>query len=332
MLRASSIDVSCGARGKHPASLRASFRHEMLFYAGDDGFVAGTLELVKHALARDAGVLAAVGTARATALKEALGDDAERVRFLNMRELGRNPARIIPVWREFVAEHARDDGGGLGIGEPIWPGRSDAELTECHRHEALLNLAFDDGPGWHLLCPYDLDGLDEQVIEAARHAHPLLAWQGATHGNDEYSDARQPPRPFAGTLPAPSGPVRQLAFAAANLAEVREVVCGFSTGEGLAAEHTEQLVLAIDELATNSIRYGGGSGVLRCWREADIVLCEVQDEGRIEAPLVGRRRPAPEAHSGRGVWLVNQLCDLVQIRSGPPGTVVRVHKHLLCPV
>jgi hypothetical protein len=28
---------------------------------------------------------------------------------------------------------------------------------------------------------------------------------------------------------------------------------------------------------------------------------------------------------GRGLWLTNQLCDLVQIRSGDAGTVVRAH-------
>jgi hypothetical protein len=46
-------------------------------------------------------------------------------------------------------------------------------------------------------------------------------------------------------------------------------------------------------------------------------------------PLVGRVRPTPDAQSGRGVWIANQLCDLVQIRSGRSGTVVRVHKSLL---
>ncbi len=84
----------------------------------------------------------------------------------------------------------------------------------------------------------------------------------------------------------------------------------------------------MDELASNSIRHGGGVGLLRCWREADTLLCEVHDAGQIEAPLVGRSRPTPEARCGRGVWLVNQLCDLVQIRSAAAGTVVRVHKCL----
>jgi hypothetical protein len=44
--------------------------------------------------------------------------------------------------------------------------------------------------------------------------------------------------------------------------------------------------------------------------------------------LVGRVRPGTDACSGRGVWLVNQLCDLVQIRSAPGGSVVRVRKCL----
>jgi hypothetical protein len=35
--------------------------------------------------------------------------------------------------------------------------------------------------------------------------------------------------------------------------------------------------------------------------------------------------PDPDPESGRGLWLVNQLCDLVQIRSGPSGTTIRVH-------
>ncbi len=93
-------------------------------------------------------------------------------------------------------------------------------------------------------------------------------------------------------------------------------------------EGIDELVLATDELAANSVRHGGGSGTLRYWREGELLLCEVSDAGAIEAPLTGRIRPAPDACNGRGVWLVNQLCDLVQIRSSPAGSAVRVHKQL----
>ena len=87
-------------------------------------------------------------------------------------------------------------------------------------------------------------------------------------------------------------------------------------------------MLAVNELATNSVRYGGGRGEMLLWREGRMLLCEIRDEGHITDPLVGRSRPTPEANNGRGLWLANQLCDLVQIRSSPQGSSVRVHKEL----
>jgi anti-sigma regulatory factor (Ser/Thr protein kinase) len=109
---------------------------------------------------------------------------------------------------------------------------------------------------------------------------------------------------------------------------MRAFVNGWASLEQLAPERTSQLVLAVNELATNSIRYGGGAGCLCVWREADTLMCEIRDNGLIQEPLAGSRCPAPEALSGRGLWLVNQLCDLVQIRSSQTGTTVRVHMSL----
>lgn len=93
-------------------------------------------------------------------------------------------------------------------------------------------------------------------------------------------------------------------------------------------DSAEELVLAVDEIATNSIRHGGGVGMLRLWREGETLLCEIQDRGRIEDPLLGRVRPDSAPGCGRGVWIANQLCDLVQIRSSAAGTRVRMHKRL----
>ena len=58
------------------------------------------------------------------------------------------------------------------------------------------------------------------------------------------------------------------------------------------------------------------------------MVCEVRDRGRIEEPLVGRRRPEPGARGGHGLWMANQLCDLVQLRSRRSGTSVRLHMRL----
>jgi anti-sigma regulatory factor (Ser/Thr protein kinase) len=305
-----------------------SFRHEALFYSdGDHGFLRGTLHLVLAAVQDDAAVLVAVGPDRADALKDALGEDSGRVAFADMHTLGRNPARIIPVWHEFMRE--RGGGHPLGIGEPVWPGRNANELGECQRHEALLNLAFDGGLGWHLLCPYDLDGLEDAVIEAAHDSHPVLVRDGASYGSESYLRTHEAPSPFAGSLTVPAGPVRQVEFTREDLGALRLLIADWAEGQSLGIESTEELVLAVNELTTNSIRYGGGQGTLRWWREDETLLCEVQDDGLIEAPLVGRTRPTADAHSGRGVWIANQLCDLVQIRSAAGGSLVRVHKSLL---
>jgi anti-sigma regulatory factor (Ser/Thr protein kinase) len=71
--------------------------------------------------------------------------------------------------------------------------------------------------------------------------------------------------------------------------------------------------------------HGGGGGTLRLWSEGDDLLAEVEDQGLIEEPLVGHLRPEISQEGGRGLWLANQLCDLVQIRSGVGGTRVRLH-------
>jgi anti-sigma regulatory factor (Ser/Thr protein kinase) len=96
---------------------------------------------------------------------------------------------------------------------------------------------------------------------------------------------------------------------------------------GLSHGGAQDLVAAVSELMANSLRHGGG-GVLRTWDDGDALLFEVVDAGVIADPLVGRRLPPPNATKGRGLWLVNQLCDLVELSSDKgSGTTVRVRMH-----
>jgi anti-sigma regulatory factor (Ser/Thr protein kinase) len=305
------------------------FRHETLFYAGEDGFLEGTLPFLRDAVAAEEPTLVAVGDAQIKLLTEALGDDAKQVLFTDMRVLGGNPARIIPAWHQFLEDQAPDGRPVRGIGEPIWPGRSPEELSECQRHEALLNLAFDGGQAWRLLCPYDLNGLDEEVIEAAMLSHPFIARDGVSIRSEGYMRSHLASDPFSGTLPAPSAPTSELSFTSQDLGALRKFVATQAKLARVEEDRIEDLVLAVNELAANSVLHGGGGGTLRIWREQDRLLCEVRDSGYIEAPLTGRVRPEPDQRTGRGLWLANQICDLVQIRSSPAGNVVRAHLRLI---
>ena len=83
-------------------------------------------------------------------------------------------------------------------------------------------------------------------------------------------------------------------------------------------------MLAAHELATNSVVHGGGRGELAIWREPGALVVEVSDSGMIDDPLVGRGLLDLESENGRGIWMANQLCELVQVRSGLQGTQVRL--------
>ena len=294
----------------------ASFRHEATFYAGADDFLAAAVPFLVEGLESGEPALVALGPAKTELLRRELGDAAAEINFADIEQFGRNPARIIPVWREFVDRLAA--AGGRGIGEPVWPGRAGAEIEECQRHESLLNVAFGDGPGWSLLCPYD-SSLPDEVLAAACHSHP--------HGHDLDATAdsgHEPEDPFAGELPPAPSAAPDFGYEAATLHELRAFVARGAAGAGLADDRTEDLIIAASELAANSVIHGGGSGVAAIWSEPRAVVFEARDAGRIVEPLVGRVLPAPAQASGRGLWMANQVCDLVQIRSSERGTTVRL--------
>jgi anti-sigma regulatory factor (Ser/Thr protein kinase) len=262
-------------------------------------------------------------------LKDALGQEAGAVLFADMAMVGANPARIIPAWQEFVTFHR---GRRLrGIGEPIWKGRSPDELVECQRHESLLNTAFGQGRPWSLLCPYDTGNLDGAVIEEARRSHEFVIEDGKGERSDIYRGFEASGEPFDVPLPEPGTGVLRLAFAAEDLVKVRGLISRQARIAGMAPARADELVTAVNEVTTNSIRHGGGAGTLRLWQERSSLVCEIADKGRFDQPLVDRQRPAPDLSAPRGLWLANQLCDLVQIRTLAEGTVVRLHMHRESP-
>jgi len=129
-------------------------------------------------------------------------------------------------------------------------------------------------------------------------------------------------------LPRPRGDIWEIPFAGADLFELRQLVWSWATKEALGGEATEELVLAVHEVATNSVRHGGGVGMLRLWRTGEELVCEIQDAGYIRDPLGPRHLPGSEAAASRGLWITEQICDLVEIASSPRGSQVRMHKRL----
>lgn len=130
-------------------------------------------------------------------------------------------------------------------------------------------------------------------------------------------------------FPPPPADAECLEFELDGLHDVRAMIAATGAGAGLPGNRSGDLVLAASELAANSVLHAGGHGTARVWVEDSGVVVEVRDEGVIENPeRLGRRQPDTTEESGRGLWIANQLCDGVEIRSGTEGTRVRLRMAL----
>ncbi len=299
------------------------FSHQAFLYAGEDEFIVGATEFLRASIGAAEPVLAVVSSRKIDLLRNQLGVEQDAVSFADMNEVGVNPARIIPAWAEFANGHG--DRPLRGIGEPIWAGRSTDELVECQSHEGLLNIAFADRANFTLMCPYDTNALPDDVIDEARRTHPFMRQGTSCHASDAYLGTQELARLSSQPLSETPSSCVDLAFTMGLLGEVRSLVRREALDSGFDAMRVADAVAAVNELASNSIRHGGGSGSLRIWRTTGSLICEVSDDGQLDQPLVGRIRPTTGAHDGRGLWIVNHLCELVQVRSFRFGTTVRVH-------
>ncbi|ONI90897.1 anti-sigma regulatory factor [Saccharothrix sp. ALI-22-I] len=299
------------------------FVHEALLYRDDQQYLAGTVPFVRDGLAAGEPVLVAVPQRGIDLLRGALGGQAAQVEFLDMRRAGRNPGRIIPG---VLTAFTDNSGGGRVriIGEPIWPDRSELEYPACVQHEALINTAFEDRPAW-ILCPYDTANLTPQAVRDAETTHPIMVEEQRRRQSDNYREPFLIAEEFNRPLPAPPPDVLTRRFDLDNLSATRRLVAGFAADAGLTADQVEDLVLAVNELTTNSVVHAGGFGTLLLWREGDVVVCEVRDGGQLANPMVGRRNPGANARGGYGVMLVNLLCDLVRVHTSEAGTTIRVY-------
>ncbi len=299
------------------------FAHEALLYRGERGFAAQVAAFVREGLDAGEPVAVALTARHADALRDELGADAARVRFPDAADLGRNPARLVPWWRDWVAGNS---GGGRcrGVGEPVGGGNGAAWDRACRVHEHMTNAAFEAGPGWRLLCPHDLGLHSPAMIEAVARSHPRICGLPLPPGAGGF-DPRGALTAFEEPLPELGKPLFETAFSLPDLPRLRGAVRDHVPALGLRGGQVADFVLVADELAGNSVQHGGGDGRMALWVAEGRAVCEVSDKGLIIDPLAGRRRPDLREHGpGAGLWSANQICELLLIRSAPnEGTTVR---------
>ena len=302
------------------------FRHMALFYRGRGEYMAALRSFIRASRARDDAVLVAIpnGHARLQQVHRELADDSAQVTLIDMAKLGRNPARIMPAFLTFADKHRGQR--VCCIGEPIWPGRTAAEVQEATRHEALMNLAFRDSPVT-VLCPYDSTRLPGSVMADAASTHPAVIEDGQETASPRYLGPPELPPRCKRALPSPPAHAEALGYSD-DLAPVRSFVASKARCAGLTPPRSTDLVLAASELAANTLHHTDGGGTVQFWRVREEIVCQVADTGQITDPLAMHRAPSDDLAGGKGLWLVNQVCDLVQTRTGRAGTTTRLHMRL----
>jgi anti-sigma regulatory factor (Ser/Thr protein kinase) len=294
--------------------------HEALLRQRASGWADTVSDFVREGIGLGEPVSVAVSGPAHAALGGQLGQEP-LVDLFDMARLGRNPGRIIAAMLDFAAAH---DGRPLRyVSEPIWAGRSAAERAEVARHEALVALALADVPA-RILCLYDTS--DPAALACAEQTHPVIRSGGRSLISPAY--AGRGVLPAQCDIPLPRPPRHAMGLPYDNdLSRVRAHVLDCAAEAGLADGRITDLVLAVSEVAANTLRHTAGGGLLLIWHTPAEIICQITDSGHIDDPLAGRRRPARDA-SGQGLWVVNQVCDLVELRSGHDGTTVRMHIRL----
>lgn len=306
-----------------PVRSRQSYRHEAFLYRNAADFLHRMVPFVREGVDAGEPVMVVLVEEHAEWLRAGLGDQAEQVTFVDMREVGRNPARIIAAWQQFLAVHVLQGRPIRGIGEPIWSGRRDEEIVEGQLHEALLNVAFSPETPFWLICPYDVSGLAPAVITEADRSHHALLDTQSYRGSTNYGGRTHIDSLFAAELPRLPGRPVVSTFTSKDVSGVFALVLREAYAANLWSDQALNLALAARQLGADTLQRGAERGVIRIWHQPRALVCELRDSTVVSDVLAGRRI-FPQHHD-EGLSAANQVCELVQLRSSERGTRVRLH-------
>jgi serine/threonine-protein kinase RsbW len=117
-------------------------------------------------------------------------------------------------------------------------------------------------------------------------------------------------------------------FTVDHLPGVRRFVAAHARESGLDEESVGDLVIAVNEIATNGVRHGSPNAELRMWTSDGRLIAEIRDEGRWIPSAAGEAPPSSEAEGGMGLWVTRQICSAVHITADERGTIVRLEMPL----
>jgi transcriptional regulator with XRE-family HTH domain len=170
--------------GTAAATTPRLLEHRVLAYETDEAFLASAIPFLTEGIEQSHRPLAVTTEALAGLLRDGLDDLSEHVEFADSVEWYRSPGEALSRYRTFVTKTFESGAVWIRVvGEPVWTGRSDDEVTAWTRYESIINLAFASSPAT-IVCPYDVRSLPAAIVADALQTHPEVA-----HGSDVTASA-----------------------------------------------------------------------------------------------------------------------------------------------
>ena len=298
-------------------------RHEACLYNGQDEFVKLMMPWVRDGIANGDPIIAVSHSANLDALRDALGADARQVEMRTSDSWYLSPAKSFRGFINFASAHPNASCVRM-IGEPIWPLGWAAAVREYAHYEAVFNVIAGDSPIW-ARCPYATSELPDAVLEHALSTHPHVNTAETSSASGRFVEPEDYCARLAAAMSEPAEPTEPIPVTA-DLQSLCQAVAAEAAAAGVLPARLRSLQLAVHELAANALGHGDGSATLRTWTSADSFVCEVSSSGReLSETTAGYVPINPAIGGGRGLWLVRQLCDLVEVRSRNGRNAIRVH-------
>ncbi|HWX96954.1 MAG TPA: sensor histidine kinase [Solirubrobacteraceae bacterium] len=295
--------------------------HGLFVYDDDDDFVDRIASFLGPGTADGEAGMAVLSQAKWAMLREALGDAAKRIRYLDRDSLYTRPLAALADY-DAVLRRAIDEGvPAVRLFGELPVSTSQEQCDGWTLYEAVVTRAF-AGRGMSLLCGYDVREQPAAAVEGAWLTHPRVLADG-WEDNPRYRDAAHVVVALT-RRPEVLTDLRELPVETdmeTFRSRLRQEVASLQVPNTQA----EDLLLAAGEVFDNARTHGHGARSQRLGRVAGLIVWELSDNGPgFDDPLAGYLPPQDEDGNGTGLWIVRQLVHDMQFLASPRGFTTRL--------
>jgi anti-sigma regulatory factor (Ser/Thr protein kinase) len=305
------------------------YAHEALFYGSDAELLDAVGPFLRDGAAAGETTMVVCGDRSAELLRDAVDGDP-RVSIVPPGGALRRTPGALHEYRRLVERERASGGGRVRLVREVDVEADEGTAMSWTRYDAATNWALAACDLWSL-CVYDRRRVSERSLRHGRLSHPRLVDAAGRSANPHYVQPGELLRRLeSGPDPLQSSPPTWQA-SLGRLRTLRRDVRELLAAVRLPPQTLEELVLAIDEIASNAAMHGEPPVTVRVWLTPGRLLCTVHDRGDgFDDPFAGYL-PAQRtdmAGGGRGLWLARQLCDDVSVSATEHGFTVRLDRSL----